>query len=114
MSDAIYRQEPVRMNIEIGSQDTLNQEFDFFQSDEVTPLDLTGYSFESYIFLDNLEKTTIPITVTNINLALGQIYLFCDQLGGLIRGNSTYNWLLRWTDPSLKKRTIFEGSFKII
>jgi len=106
-SPAEYNEQPGILNLILGSNNILDKILTF-------SIDLTGYTFESYVFLDSLETNKIEIKVNNINLSDGKINIFCDKLSPLLRDVETYRWLLRWTDNNNIDRVVLEGSVKII
>jgi hypothetical protein len=112
----IYEEKPGDLDIIVGANNVLSKILTFSSKSGVTltPFVLSGYTFESYIFLNNTETITINIVVTDIDLAVGKIKMYCDALSTLTRGDDTYRWLLRWTDTNSIKRVVLQGKFKIV
>lgn len=85
-----------------------------FKDGDGDPIDLTGYTFEGRILLDNSPYNRFePFTITNTNLALGRITISLsdvqtNRLGPL----SARKWYITWT-AGADIRTVISGSFTL-
>jgi hypothetical protein len=97
---ADFQQIPGELNIEIGLGDDLSQLIDF-------DIVLTGYTFVSKV---EHGATTTDITVTNTNLATGQITLGLTDAQITAIGSGSHRWYLAWTTGTTTRR-VLAGTF---
>ena len=97
------------LNLEVIQGDTLNVLLNFTSSG--TPINLTGYTFTSYVMLNGSQVQAI--TITNTSLANGQvtISLTSNQTGALTA--KIYDWYFRWVDTGSLTTTIITGAFVV-
>jgi len=99
---ATYEQLPGTLNIVTTTQDDLSILLDF-------DISLTGYTFVSYV---QYGSSQTAITVTNTNLAAGQITLSLTDAQLTAIGNGTYGWYLKWNNGTADRK-ILAGEFTI-
>ena len=76
-------------------------------------ISLTGYTFEAYIVHKNSDVNS-ALTVTNTNLASGQITISADDSVLAAIPLDKHFWYLRWTDGSGNVRRVLAGDFELV
>jgi len=91
-----FEQLPGELDIEVGAGDDLAILLDF-------DISLTGYTFESTVVKPS---GNTAITVTNTNLASGQITLSLTDVQITAIGVGTWYWYLTWTLSGASRRAL--------
>lgn len=98
-----YQQMPGRLDIEVGLGGDFSMLIPFKIGE--SPFPLTGYTFESKV-------DGVAITVTNTDLASGQITLSLTDTQVIALGAGKHTWYLIWTLAGISQR-VFAGGFSI-
>lgn len=98
---------PGTLNVTVKRGDELAQLLDF-------SINLTGYTFTAEVVSAVTGATMATPTVSNVNLATGQVNLGMteEQTASLAAGS--YLWRLVWTAPGTVRRTALEGILEIV
>ena len=75
-------------------------------------ISLTGYTFDAAIVHKGSDVKS-ALTVTNTNLASGQITISADDSALLAIPLDKHFWYLRWTDGSGNVRRVLAGDFEL-
>ena len=90
---------PGTLNLAVKHGDELSQLCDF-------SIDLTGYTFSA--------EVVSAITVSNVNLAAGQVNLGMSETTTDSIAPGSYLWRLIWTAPGTVRRTALEGVLEVV
>lgn len=88
--------------------------FQMFNPDGVTPVDLTGASFEASIFRDGV---SYPMSVTIVDAALGKYDLFMSDDDTLLIETvecGRYGWNLKMIDAADNTLQLYYGSVTVM
>jgi hypothetical protein len=76
-------------------------------------ISLTGYTFTAEIVSAVNYETVQALTVTNVNLATGQVNVGLSAASAANVAVGTYLWRLVWTPPDGDARTALEGIWEV-
>lgn len=98
---------PGTLNVTVKHGDELSQLIDF-------SVNLTGYTFEAEVVSAITGAGAGTITVSAVNLALGQVNIAMTESNSEAIAPGSYLWRLIWTAPGSVRRTAIEGIFEVI
>ena len=101
-----FKQEPAKLDLTATHNDDFDFNLDF-------NIDLTGYTFSAQVVTVST-NVLVPMTVTEVDLGLGQIALGIDTaVLATLETSNKHHWYLQWTVGG-KPRKILAGLFKVV
>lgn len=124
---ATFLQVPADLGITLVAGDELNVGLNFTAPSGNTsvPINLTGYTFESKVFVPEFKNATggfgsggltiaqnvVNLTVSPVNLASGQLNVGLNETQTAALNTSTgYRWYLKWQDTANLTLTVLSGN----
>ena len=98
------------LNIDVIQGDTMSILLDFTSNGTV--LNLTGYTFSSYVMLNGAQ--VVAITTANTSLINGQVTISLTNTQTAALTAKTYDWYFRWVDLASTVKTVITGSFVVV
>jgi len=97
---------PGTLNITVKRGEAVSQLLDF-------SISLAGYTFSAEVVSAVTYATITALTVTNVNLATGQVNVGLSAAAAANVAVGTYMWRLVWTPSGGNARTALEGIWEV-
>jgi hypothetical protein len=121
-----FQQIPADMSIEFVAGDELNVGLAFKAGTGTTPINLTGYTFESRVFVPTfanpdgsmgagaytMGSTAATFTISTVSLTGGTLNIgLTETQTAALSAAVGYRWYFRWTDTAGYTQTVLSGAF---